>query len=659
MMAMENCVPGLVIAGIEDVTNSRPQRAETPPKDYWRRWESEPAMIAVNASVFADLPEAPSMTPPTIITGSAYWETEHAASIMNTPAPSAAQKTPVMAAPASTPSLELPAAESIYRILVVENNRSQALFVKSVLHGGSLHAQIETSAPNVLQAINRYLPDLVLMDLHMPEIDGISLTKLIRQYPEHQFLPIVFLSNDASADLQFQILNIGADDILIKPIQPKHLIAAISNRIRRARMQAMRHTATDISTASELQQNGLLSRNQLLQQLTGILQCNAYGGLFFIEITGAPGLRERYGHTAFERLMLQAGQQLVGAAAPHPLTRLNDHSYLLLATEVDPAQLQEIALDTRQKLAKHGFQVRDGELVRLRCAIGYTLLPAEYADTEAALEAVERAALQARLNSNGVQACNIVEQSSQGRLRLLAGELEPAYQPIVSMTGSATAAQYQVLLRLRHTDGTLLPAGQVVPAAEAAGRIADLDQQVMEHALDLLHLYQYSTPPLRLFVSQSARTLAGESYARWLLKSLKINRIDGAMLVIEVRLADAQVHTAALNQCCALLTPMGVSFSVSQFQSGLEAQSLLKQLPLQFVRLAGRYASCHNDPNLREELYDAIAIAKRHGLQVIGQQVEVAQGAAVMRSVGVDLIQGNLVRAVGTDLKYDFSKSIL
>ena len=82
----------------------------------------------------------------------------------------------------------------------------------------------------------------------------------------------------------------------------------------------------------------------------------------------------------------------------------------------------------------------------------------------------------------------------------------------MAVAGSDTA-QYQVLLRLRRNDGTLLSAGQVIPAAEAAGRIGDLDQQVLDHALGLLHRYQHAMPPMRLFVSQSLRSLAREAFA--------------------------------------------------------------------------------------------------------------------------------------------------
>ena len=93
------------------------------------------------------------------------------------------------------------------------------------------------------------------------------------------------------------------------------------------------------------------------------------------------------------------------------------------------------------------------------------------------------------------------------RISLEDGQFELAYQPIVAVAGS-DQAQYQVLLRMRQPDGSLLPASQVIPAAELAGGSAQIDHWVLEHALFVLAERQAAGPSLRLFVSQSPRSLA-------------------------------------------------------------------------------------------------------------------------------------------------------
>ncbi|WP_313248704.1 EAL domain-containing protein [Stenotrophomonas acidaminiphila] len=597
-------------------SSARLTRAEVPPADYWQRWsvENAPPAEAVRAHIAA--------------------------------APAAAPEPGQAAAAAETP----------YRVLIVEDDRSQALFAQSVLHGAGMQAIVQMDAEGVQQAIVEHRPDLILMDLHMPGLDGMRLTALIRQNPQQQLLPIVFLTGDPDPERQFEVLDSGADDFLTKPIRPRHLVAAVANRIRRSRQQA-RGTAEGVALSNP--ETGLPTRHNLMLQLDTALAGSEHGGLMFIEIASALGLRERYGYAAFERLMVQAGRRLAEAARPHLLARLNDNSFLLLGRGMDEDAVEALARSVRQALSAHPFVVRDDESLHLRCAVGHARLSQGFEDAGVALEAVERTALQARLLADGVAAYQgNGDAAAQEHLALLEGQIELAYQPIVAVAGSDTA-QYQVLLRLRRNDGTLLSAGQVIPAAEAAGRIGDLDQQVLDHALGLLHRYQHAVPPMRLFVSQSLRSLAREAFAGWLLKAIADRQIAGSSLVIDVRLGDALVHAVTLQQFCERLMPAGVQFCLSQFEPGDEANALMTQLPLGFVRMAGRFAGSHASQKLRDELRGAIDAAHRAGLQIIGQQIEDPQAAAAMWMSGIDFIQGNVVQSVGSELDFDFQNTVL
>ncbi len=561
-----------------------------------------------------------------------------------------ANAAPAVAGPAASgPQVQ----ESPYRILIVEDDRGQALFAQSVLHGAGMRAEVQMESEGVLDAIRSFQPDLVLMDLHMPGKDGMNLTLLIRQQPEYLHLPIVFLTGDPDPERQFEVLESGADDFLNKPIRPRHLIAAVSNRIQRARQRSTPAPRTTVNT-----ETGLPTRTFLLHQLGTALQSEAKGGLFFIEIGSALSLRERYGYAVFEQLMNQAGRKLAEVAAPCPVARLNDNSFLCLGAGIDEATLDAQAERLRQGLSGSTFQARD-DVLNLRCSIGYTKLSLGFDDAGSALEATERAVLQARLKGNNLAAYVPAQRSEEApRISLEDGQFELAYQPIVAVAGS-DQAQYQVLLRMRQPDGSLLPASQVIPAAESAGGIAQIDHWVLEHALFVLAERQSKGPSLRLFVSQSPRTLARESHAQWLLGALAERGIEGTSLVIDLRMADALIHTVTLRDFCHQLMPAGVQFCLSQFEPGREADALLTQLPLGYLRVASRYASAHQDPKLRDELRNIIDQAHRAGLQVIGQQIEDPQAAAAMWMGGVDFIQGNLVQAVGSELGFDFHNAVL
>ncbi|MET1162253.1 MAG: EAL domain-containing protein, partial [Pseudoxanthomonas sp.] len=602
-------------------------RAEKPPSHYWRRWGGD----------------APAEEPePAVATATAA--PARRAADGNTSSPKGASDT-----------RKDDTGEAPFRILIVEDDRGQALFAQSVLHGAGMQAEVEMAPDAVIGAIERFKPDLVLMDLHMPGRDGMSLTMQIRQRPELLHLPIVFLTGDPDPEREYEVLESGADDFLTKPIRPRHLIAAVSNRIQRSR----RRSPATVAPQAINPETGLPTRAYLMVQLGNALEEKTPGGLFFIEISGTLGLRERYGYANFENLMAAAGRELALAAAPHPLARLNDNSFLALAKDLDTEEMAVFARKLREQLGLHDFPVRTDESIRLGGVVGYAEVPHTFSDTGSALEATERASLQARQHADGVAAYTPLEASGEeGGISLADADLELAFQPIVSVAGNSLA-QYQVFLRMRQADGTLVSAAQAVPAAEMAGRIVELDRQVMERVLDMLSQSQSEGRLLRLFVSQSPRSLAREAFADWLAQALATRGIEGTSLIIDLRLDDALIHSVTLRQFCTRLMGAGVQFCLSQFEPGREAEALLTQLPLGYLRVASRYATAHNDPALRDQLRGMIDLAHRMGLQVIGQQIEDPQAAAAMWMGGVDFIQGNLVQGVGSDLGFDFQNAVL
>jgi DNA-binding response OmpR family regulator len=129
-------------------------------------------------------------------------------------------------------TLLTPAAGEKIRVLIVEDDHAQGVFAQSVLTNAGMHAQVEPDPLHVLDSLRSLHPDLVLMDLHMPETNGMELTALIREHPAFMHTPIVFLSGESDPQARLAAMNAGGDDFLSKPIRPKHLIAAVQNRAR-------------------------------------------------------------------------------------------------------------------------------------------------------------------------------------------------------------------------------------------------------------------------------------------------------------------------------------------------------------------------------------------------------------------------------------------
>jgi PleD family two-component response regulator/EAL domain-containing protein (putative c-di-GMP-specific phosphodiesterase class I) len=610
-------------------------RAEFPPAAYWRRWCLDaPPPIAQRIAPEAVAPETEAET------------------IAETPV--------VMEVAANVVPGDQ--AEPAYRVLIVEDDRSQAMFAQSVLRGAGMEAQVVSLASEMMGVLQSFHPDLVLMDMHMPGLSGTELTMQIRANPAYTQLPVVFLTGDTDPDSQVEALDSGGDDYLSKPVRPKHLVATVHNRIKRVRaMKAQREQEVRRHPVT-----GLLTRTFMLQQLGAAFPNQRHGAIHFLVVEGTSALRDRYGYAALDTILTESGRLIAQVASEHPSTRLNDNTFLLYSPDMAPEHMLDWAREMRDAFARHAFTV-DGERLRLRACVGYVDLVHGFADAGAALAAAEEALRFARSKPNAIAAYEPPEDdvSEQGAAMLQQlqealsdNRIDLAFQPIVSVVGSENV-QYQTLMRLRDPSGQLRTAGEIMPLAERAGMVHEIDRRVLTRALAILEERVRSGRPARLFVPQAARSLGQEGYGQWLLEVLQAKGIDGSLLVIDVRLGDALVYAVLLREFCQRMVNAGVRLCLSHYQVNPESDALLAQLPLNYVRLSPHYSGNLEQPGVQDEMRLVIDRAHRLGLQVIGQHVENPQTAATLWLSGIDFLQGDLVQRVASAMDFDFQHSLL
>ncbi len=122
-----------------------------------------------------------------------------------------------------------------YRVLVVDDDEFFLSFFDAVLSSAGMHVRSLMDPTQILDAIKKFKPELILTDLYMPQCNGIEMAKVIRQNNLYVEIPIVFLSSETEMQKQLGAMETGADDFLTKPIDPEKLIASISARAERYR----------------------------------------------------------------------------------------------------------------------------------------------------------------------------------------------------------------------------------------------------------------------------------------------------------------------------------------------------------------------------------------------------------------------------------------
>jgi diguanylate cyclase (GGDEF)-like protein len=123
-----------------------------------------------------------------------------------------------------------------YRILIIDDDDRLANYYASSLRQAGMLTRIIQNPIEVLTALDDFRPDLVILDLYMPQCGGLELAAVIRQQRAYVSIPLVFLSTEANINHHLSALQLSGDDFLTKPIATQQLVASLTARVQRARV---------------------------------------------------------------------------------------------------------------------------------------------------------------------------------------------------------------------------------------------------------------------------------------------------------------------------------------------------------------------------------------------------------------------------------------
>ncbi len=122
-----------------------------------------------------------------------------------------------------------------WRVLLVDDDETVLSAHAAVLQQSGMEVLQLNRSSETIEAVRSFEPDVVLLDVYMPEFSGPQIAAALRDMEDWLHLAILFVSSETDLTQQLLALDLGGDDFLIKPVQPAHLVAAVNARARRAR----------------------------------------------------------------------------------------------------------------------------------------------------------------------------------------------------------------------------------------------------------------------------------------------------------------------------------------------------------------------------------------------------------------------------------------
>ena len=125
--------------------------------------------------------------------------------------------------------------EKLLKVLIVDDEVSQRTGLAGMVNAWGMAAETASEGGEALEKVASFSPDVIVTDLNMPGMDGMAMVKALRADARTRDVSILMLTSDGSVDSETLALTLGADDYLLKPVEPRRLAARIKSLLARSK----------------------------------------------------------------------------------------------------------------------------------------------------------------------------------------------------------------------------------------------------------------------------------------------------------------------------------------------------------------------------------------------------------------------------------------
>lgn len=278
-----------------------------------------------------------------------------------------------------------------YHVLIIDDDPEQVSHTALILQQAGMITSVVSDPAQVVSVMIESRPELILMDLYMPKCDGLELTRIIRQQDSFVAVPIVFTSVESDREKQLAAIACGADDFLVKPIKPEHLIKALSLRAERTR--SMRYFMERDSLTGLLNHSNLKGNLSLeIQRANRIERQMSFA---MIDLDRFKQVNDIYGHYSGDRVLKSLARLLQQRLRKTDVIgRYGGEEFAVILFDAGAVQAKRLLDEIRESFALIRHRAGDEEFtVTFSC--GIASFPA-YSDALSIAEAADSALYRAK-----------------------------------------------------------------------------------------------------------------------------------------------------------------------------------------------------------------------------------------------------------------------
>ncbi len=547
-------------------------------------------------------------------------------------------------------------------IMMVDDEPLNMEVVKTFLEEIGYHKFVlvekSTQALKILEETN---PDILLLDLIMPDVSGFDILTAVRELRKYEFLPIIILTSSTDAESKLRALDLGATDFLSKPVDESELGLRVRNTLA---AKAYQDQLAYYDPLTKLP-NRELFLQRVEWSLTAGTRFKENFAILSIGVNNLSTINASSGPSSGDMVLMKISHRIkrmirnvdVLTKETYGNTEINlfrteGSGFSLILNRIDNSENAALVTSRILEVMEKPFQIENTETF-ISTSIGVAMYPEDGSDATSLLHAAASARDYAKNKSSSMIqfASDAINRAYKQRLSLesrLRNALEREefvlhYQPKVDIT-SSTMCGAEVLLRWRTEENKLISPDIFIPIAEETGFIIPIGKWIITEACRMLNKWnEKSREPFSLNINISVKQLSSEDFLSDILRIISQSHIDPSLLTVEITESLLIENIETKITILQKLKDMGLKISIDDFGTGYSSFNYLRRLPVDELKIDGSFISdlTEND-NSHAIISSILYLSRSLGLNTVAEGVETEEQLKLLQMEQCNQYQGFL-----------------
>ncbi|MEM8778115.1 MAG: EAL domain-containing protein [Cyanobacteria bacterium P01_G01_bin.49] len=563
-------------------------------------------------------------------------------------------------------------------ILIVDDKPINLKVLSTILTKQGYKVRAVISGEMAITAAQTIPPDLILLDIKIPDIDGYEVCQQLKQHPATCHIPVIFLSALHDIANKVKAFQVGGVDFITKPFQLEEVLARVSTHLalKEARYQLqqlnleleerVKQRTSDLEVAQK-QLNyetfhdnltQLPNRLLFLERVEGARKRNQEEetylfAVLLLDLDRFKVINESDGHAVGDLLLIAVSRKLETLVGPtDTVARLGGDEFAILLDPIDDVN-EALRMTQQIKTAltsKFPLQERS---VFTSSSIGLALSLPTYQSAEEILRDADIAMSRAKQQGKGryeifnqqmhFQALQLLELETDLQHAIERQEFQVYYQPIMDLH-QIKLVGFEALIRWPHPTKGYISPGKFIPVAEDTGLIIPIGQIVLNHVSSQIKTWQKQFPRttvLKIGINLSSQQLKDPEIIKQIDRILEKNGLTSENLKVEITETLLVENTNFAAVLLRQLKERQIKICLDDFGTGYSSLSYLHQFPVDTLKIDQSFVNCIGKPEEKSEIIQSIiTLAHNLGMDVVAEGIETQEQLTYLQSLQCDYGQG-------------------